>query len=130
MVTVKDTKAQEEKSKEEKFVEDSIRMMVSVGMTADDIAEYLGVPTEELLKKYGRVVKNGSVEANFKVAERLYKLATESSNQSQALQACMFWMRVKAGWLETQVIRTDKKGIEDERVALSLIRNIRKEQNG
>lgn len=76
-----------------------VRTLAGFGARDEDIATYLGITRPTLYKYYKDELKLGSVQANAAIAETLYRIA-KAGNPS----ACMFWLKTRAGWRETQKV--------------------------
>ena len=80
---------------------ESTRSQVSAlsgfGIRDEDIATYLHITKPTLYKYYKSELKKGSITANAKIAETLYKKAKDGDTT-----ACIFWLKTRAGWRETQ----------------------------
>lgn len=77
-----------------------VRALSSFGIKQDDIATYIGVAPKTLRLHYREELDCGTVEANAKVAECLFKNATEHNN----VTAQIFWQKTRAGWSEKMMI--------------------------
>jgi len=60
---------------------------------AEDIATFLGIDAKTLRKHFREELDRGTVEANAKVAQSLFQMATHGRN----VAAAMFWMKARAG---------------------------------
>lgn len=76
-----------------------VRALAGFGIIQVDIANYLGIATNTLVKHYKKELEVGPVSANMKVASRLYDIAI-NGNDREAKIACMFWLKTRAGWKE------------------------------
>lgn len=73
----------------------TVRAMTAYGVPAEDVAKVVGVSPMTLRKYFRDELDKAHVEANAKVAERLFKKALDGDN------ACMiFWMKTRGGWRE------------------------------
>jgi hypothetical protein len=76
----------------------TVRAMAGYGMPHVDIATFLDIDAKTLRKHFTRELEMGSIEATTKVAQSLFRLATEGKN----VAAAIFWMKARAGWREKQ----------------------------
>ena len=73
-----------------------VKSLSAIGTRQGDIARRLGL-TEKTLRKYFREeLDSGELEANSKVAQTLFKMATSGENTAAAI----FWLKTRAGWRE------------------------------
>ncbi|HHW4679821.1 MAG TPA: hypothetical protein ACQGQH_10450 [Xylella sp.] len=90
-----------------------VEQLSAFGIGVDKIPVFvmssIGQPiSEPMLKKYfKKEIEHGRLKANFKVANALYKNATDGSN----VTAQIWWLKVQAGWRETHSVElTGKDG--------------------
>ena len=84
----------------------TVKAMAGFGVPQDDIATYLEVDPKTLRKHFRRELDGGTLEANAKVAQSLFNMATSGKN----VAAAIFWMKASGGWREkheVQVSMTD-----------------------
>ena len=84
----------EASEKERKQVE----TMAGCGVTELDIARVIGISVPTLQKYYRYELDTGHIKANSLVAQSLYNKAI--GNGQGAVTACIFWLKVRAGWVE------------------------------
>lgn len=70
------------------------------GVPQEDIATHIGIDAKTLRKHYREELDRGMVEANAKVAQSLFRMATQGNN----VAAAIFWMKARAGWREKQTV--------------------------
>jgi hypothetical protein len=89
----------------------TVRAMAGYGMPHDDIATFLDIDAKTLRKYFTRELELGSIEATTKVAQSLFRMATEGKN----VAAAIFWMKARAGWREKQpeALMADDKPIQE-----------------
>jgi hypothetical protein len=74
-----------------------VKSLAAIGTKQCDIAPLVGVRSEKTLRKYFRQELDlGELEANGRVAQALYQMATSGKN----VAAMMFWLKCRAGWRE------------------------------
>ena len=83
--------------------------LVSFGNTQEEIASYIGINTDTLIKYYRDELDNSLVRANAKVAAKLFRKATDGDD----LSAMIFWLKTRAKWREK-----DKEDNKDDAVSL------------
>tara|TARA_R110002050_G_scaffold34101_7_gene86302 strand:+ start:5128 stop:5481 length:354 start_codon:yes stop_codon:yes gene_type:complete len=74
------------------------RALCAYGIPREEIAEVLGISANTLRKYYSESMRGSATEANAKVTENLFKMATGSGRQ--AVTAAIFWMKTRGGWRE------------------------------
>jgi hypothetical protein len=79
----------------------TVRAMAGFGIPQEDIATFLGIDAKTLRKHFRAELDRGSIEATSKVAQSLFRMATEGNN----VAAAIFWMKARAGWREKQELR-------------------------
>ena len=82
-----------------------VAALVSFGNTQEEIAAHIGICVDTLAKYYRDELDNSVVRANAKVANRLFRKATEGDD----LTAMIFWLKTRAKWRETN----DTKSVSD-----------------
>lgn len=75
-----------------------VEAMASYGIPELDIARVLGVALNTLKKWYSYELETGHIKANSIVAQSLFQKATGNGNG--AVAACIFWLKVRAKWVE------------------------------
>lgn len=76
----------------------TVLAMTGYGIPQDDIAQVIGISPHTLREHYRKELDTGTVIANSKVAENLFKIALGSGRE--AVTACIFWLKTRAGWSE------------------------------
>jgi hypothetical protein len=74
----------------------TVRAMSGYGIPQEDIATFFDIDAETLRKHFRHEIDKGSIEATSKVAQSLFRMATEGKN----VAAAIFWMKARAGWRE------------------------------
>jgi hypothetical protein len=74
--------------------------MSGFGVPQPDIATHIGIDPKTLRKWFRDELDRGSIEATTKVAQSLFRMATEGNN----VAAAIFWMKARAGWREKQQV--------------------------
>src|SRR5580692_88384 len=74
----------------------TVRAMAGFGVPQDDIATFLEIDAKTLRKHFRSELDRGSIEANVKVAQTLFTMATVDKN----VAAAIFWMKSRGGWRE------------------------------
>lgn len=71
--------------------------LASFGTPHEEIAAYLGISQDTLIRRYKEDLQKARTRANSKVAHSLYKMATQQNN----VAAAIFWLKTRARWRET-----------------------------
>jgi hypothetical protein len=74
----------------------TVSALKAFGHTHVDIAKYLHIDDDTLVKYYADELDNGLTDANFKVANKLFKKAYEDED----VKAQIFWLKTRARWRE------------------------------
>ena len=72
--------------------------MSGMGVSHANICTIFNLSHKTLLKYYKRELETGLIEANAKVANSLFSMAT--SGEPKAVAAAIFWLKCRAGWKE------------------------------
>lgn len=73
-----------------------VRAFAGFGVPQEDIARHLGLDPKTLRKHFRDELDRGIVEANAKVAQSLFQMATQGKN----VAAAIFWMKARGRWRE------------------------------
>ena len=73
-----------------------VRTLTAMGIPHVDIARIVGITAPTLRKYFRRELDTGQAEANAKVAQSLFRQATDPKSPNVA--AAIFWMKARAGW--------------------------------
>ena len=85
------------------------RTLSGFGLPHGDIALLLDVDAETLRTCFGTDLDRGRAEANAKVGQSLFGMATAGGS----VAAAIFWMKARAGWREKQeIIATPGPAVE------------------
>jgi len=76
------------------------QVLSGIGVPQDQIALIVGIDPKTLRKACREDLDRGMAEANAKVAQTLFAMATRGDNTA----ATIFWMKSRAGWREKQEI--------------------------
>lgn len=94
-----------------------VRTLSGCGIPGDDICKLLTNPTtgkpidkKTLYKYYRAELESGHIQANAKVAQNLFNIATGASNQ--AVTAAIFWLKTRARWSDKTPENNDDDSVE------------------
>ena len=73
-----------------------MKALSGYGVPQEDIAIHMDMDAKTLRKHYRRELDRGTIEANAKVAQTLFTMATVDKN----VAAAIFWMKARGGWRE------------------------------
>jgi len=76
----------------------TVETMASHGIPHIEIAQVIGISAPTMYKWYRNELDTGATKANSMVAQSLYQKALGNGNG--AVAACIFWLKVRAGWVE------------------------------
>ena len=89
-----------------------VKAMASYGIPQEDIGKVIGISHVTLRKYYEAELEIASIQANAKVAETCYAMATSG----QVPAATFFWLKTRAGWREVE--RIEHSGIDGQPVKI------------
>jgi hypothetical protein len=78
--------------------------MAGHGVPQRDIGLVLGIGEDCLCKHYPQELARGRAKANAKVAETLFRRATDPKGGSASVAAAIFWLKARCGWSEKTVV--------------------------
>lgn len=78
----------------------TVQTMAAYGIPQADIAAVLGCDEKTLRKHFRQELDTAATQANARVAQTLFRIATDPSHKSCAASA-MFWAKTRMGWRET-----------------------------
>ena len=84
------------------------RAMSGLGLPQDQIALLLEIDPKTLRKHFRDDLDRGMAEANVKVGQSLFNMATSGNN----VAAAIFWMKARAGWREKHEMVVSTKPLE------------------
>lgn len=79
----------------------TVESMSAYGIPQEDIAAVIGVDSKTLRKHYRMELDTATAKANAKVAETLYRKATDAEMSGPSVTAAIFWLKTRAQWSET-----------------------------
>lgn len=85
-----------------------VRSMAAYGVHQEDIARVIGINSTTLRKYFFAEIDTAAVEANAKVAQTLFKMATDPTHPRSAICA-IFWLKTRARWTEAVPNEVGKK---------------------
>ncbi|WP_198370528.1 SAM domain-containing protein [Roseomonas rosulenta] len=83
----------------------TVKTMAGFGVPHVDIATFLGIDAKTLRKHFREELDRGTTEANAKVAQSLFQMATQGKN----VAAAIFWMKARGGWREKHEVEATVK---------------------
>ena len=92
-----------------------VRALAGFGVPQDDIAKHLDIDPKTLRKHFRSDIDRGALEANAKVAQSLFQMATQGQN----VAAAIFWMKVRGGWSEK--LRAELAAVEAAPKTFSIV---------
>ncbi len=88
-----------------------VKVMAAFGVPQDDIAKVIGCSAPTLRKHFWAELETAAIEANSKVAQSLFRKAVEGTGK-EAVTACIFWLKCRAGWRDVAIEPGKKEQIE------------------
>jgi len=78
-----------------------VKAMTAYGIPQLDICSVVGISLPTLHKYFHQEIAVAAAEANAKVAQTLFNVATQGTGK-EAVTACIFWLKCRAGWCDTE----------------------------
>ena len=91
----------------------TVKALSGYGVPQEDIAIHMDMDPKTLRKHYRAELDRGTIEANAKVAQTLFTMATVDKN----VAAAIFWMKARAGWRE-KPLPDEEKPAEDKNMTV------------
>jgi hypothetical protein len=102
--------------KPDPFHRRQVEAMAGYGVPEHAIARVVKIDLKTLRKHYREELDTGQIKATAKVAESLFRKATDDGSQS--VTAAIFWLKTRGGWRETpqdhRVGHYDLRQLSDE----------------
>ena len=89
-----------------------VKTLAGMGIRDYEIARVMQISEPTLRKYFAHELEVGHIEANAKVAQSLFKSATNADKPNVVAQ--IFWLKCRAGWKEAEVAPLGKKEQEEE----------------
>lgn len=86
-----------------------VKTLAAMGVPDYDIAKVMQLSGPTLRKHFFHELESGHIEANAKVAQSLFKMATDSEKPN--VSAAIFWLKTRARWSEAKEEELGKKEI-------------------
>lgn len=100
-----------------------VSALCSFGHTQEEIALYLNICVDTLVKHYKRELETARIKANAAVAGKLYNKAVNQDD----LSAQIFWLKTRARWTTAHQEDIKKSIDEDEDKGVYLVKRLHKE---
>lgn len=84
-----------------------VKMLSGMGVPDYDIAKVMQLSAPTLRKYFAHELEIGHIEANARVAQSLFKQATDATKPN--VTAAIFWLKTRARWTEAQPGDVGKK---------------------
>ena len=98
--------------------EEHARLIVQLsglGIPHEQICSILEISKPSLYKYYGDEIIKGKAQANAKISENLFRIATGTGRE--AVTACIFWLKTQCNWTEKQVLEVTDGSEQDDKFA-------------
>lgn len=90
-----------------------VKALTGFGLDQEQISEVIGISRPTLRKYYRKELDSGMLVANAKVAESLFRQATDPEKPN--VVAGIFWMKARAGWKDRPAEESqNKKDIKEK----------------
>lgn len=84
-----------------------VKTLAGMGVRDYEIAKVIGLSEPTMRKHFAHELEVGHIEANAKVAQSLFKAATNPDKPN--VVAAIFWLKARAGWREAEAEALGKK---------------------
>jgi hypothetical protein len=78
-----------------------VETLAGYGIPQRDIAKVIQTGTTQLHRDYAEELETGAAKANAKIAENLFRIATNPNVSGPTVAAAIFWAKTRMGWRET-----------------------------
>lgn len=78
-----------------------VAMLAGMGIPREDIAKVMQISAPTLRRRFAKELQVGLIQANAKVAQSLFKQATDATKPN--VVAAIFWLKARAGWRDKDV---------------------------
>ena len=92
-----------------------IVQLSGLGIPHEQICSILEISKPTLYKYYGDEIIKGKAQANAKISENLFRIATGTGRE--AVTACIFWLKTQCNWTEKQVLEVTDGSEQDDKFA-------------
>ena len=102
-----------------------VRQLSGLGIPHEQICSILQISKPTLYKHYQDELLKGKAQANAKVAENLFKIATGTGRE--AVTAGIFWLKTQANWRTTDILEVNDNTEENTKFKelINDLRNIK-----
>jgi len=91
-----------------------VRQLSGLGLPQEQICSILDITRPTLTKHYEKELSVGKAQANAKVTENLFKIATGNSRGN--VTACIFWLKTQCKWRETEVLEINNMSEQNDKL--------------
>ena len=91
---------------------DQVKMMAGMGIPDYEICKVIGVSEPTMRKHFWQELETGHIVANSKVAQSLFKMATDKDKPN--VTAAIFWLKTRARWTEAQPAGAEPPGKKEQ----------------
>jgi len=85
-----------------------VLLATGYGITRNELANWLRMDVKTLRNNYRHELETGATEANIRVAQSLFKMATSGEN----VAAAIWWTKARMGWKDTS--RVENTGADGQ----------------
>lgn len=85
-----------------------VLLATGYGITRNELANWLQMDVKTLRHNYKHELETGATEANIRVAQSLFKMATSGEN----VAAAIWWTKARMGWKDTS--RVENTGADGQ----------------
>lgn len=96
-----------------------------MGATREYIAHHLSLSLQELEQHYARSLRMGEEEANLRVAQAFFEMATSKEHPQMTLA----WMKMRARWTDTAATTQEEDDVDIEATRQKLLKLINRSRD-
>lgn len=102
-----------------------VEVLTGMGATREYIAHHLSLSIQELEQHYARSLRMGEEEANLRVAQAFFEMATSKEHPQMTLA----WMKMRARWTDTAATTQEEDDVDIEATRQKLLKLINRSRD-
>ena len=102
-----------------------VEVLTGMGATREYIAHHLSLTVPELEHHYARSLRMGEEEANLRVAQAFFEMATSKEHPQMTLA----WMKMRARWTDTATSTQEEDDVDIEATRQKLLKLINRSRD-
>ena len=102
-----------------------VEVLTGMGATREYIAHHLSLSVQELEQHYARSLRMGEEEANLRVAQAFFEMATSKEHPQMTLA----WMKMRARWTDSAATSQEEDDVDVEVTRQKLLKLINRSRD-